>query len=77
MRDAAGARERDRAGAVRRHLAFHVMPGGGADEAAGLLRKQVGDRARVVALDRLAGEDHGAAIDGTRARRRHRSSSRR
>ena len=60
------ARERDGARAVRRQLAFHVMAGGGADEAAGLLREQVRDGARIVALDGLAGQDHGAAIDATR-----------
>ena len=47
QRRAVAARERDRAGAVRRHLAFHVVPGRGADELAGLLREQVGDRARI------------------------------
>ena len=63
QRDAVTARHRDRAGAVRRHLAFHVMPGRGADELAGFLREQVGDGARIGALDRLAGQDHGAGID--------------
>ena len=62
------ARQRDGARAVRRHLAFHVMAGGGADETAGLLGEQVGDGARVVALDRFAGEDHGAASRCRRAR---------
>ena len=39
------------------------MPGGGADELAGLLGEQVGDGARVLALNRLAGEDNGAGVD--------------
>ncbi len=39
------------------------MPGGGADELAGFLGEQVGDGAGVRALDRLAGEDHGAGVD--------------
>ncbi len=63
QRLAVAARQRDRARAVRRHLAFHVVAGGGADELAGLLRKEVGDGARVRALDRLAGKDHGATVD--------------
>ena len=63
QRRVVAARERDGAGAVRRHLAFHVVAGRGADELAGLLREQVGDGARVVALERLAGEDDGAAVD--------------
>ena len=57
------ARQRDGAGAVRRHLAFHVVAGRGADEPAGFLREQIGDRARIVPLDRLAGEDDRAAVD--------------
>ena len=60
---AVAVRHRDGAGAVRRHLAFHVMAGGGADEGSGHFREQLGDGARVVPLDRLAGEDHGAGID--------------
>ena len=60
---AVAARERHRAGAVGRELALHVVPGRGADELAGLLREQVGDGARVAALDRLAGEDDRAAVD--------------
>ena len=57
------ARHRHGAGAVRGHLAFHVMAGGGADELAGHFREQLGDGARVVPLDRLAGQDDGAGID--------------
>ena len=60
---AVAARHRDGAGAVRRHLAFHVMAGGGADERSGHFREQFGDGARVVPLDRLAGQDHGAGVD--------------
>src|SRR5262249_60015758 len=56
------AREGDRARAVRGKLALHVMAGRGADEAAGLLGEQVGDGTGVLALDGLAGEDHGAAV---------------
>ena len=63
QRRVVAARQRDGTGAVRRHLAFHVMAGRGAHELAGLLRKQVGDGAGVVALEGLAGEDDGAAVD--------------
>jgi hypothetical protein len=45
------------------HLAFHVMSGRGADELAGLLRKQLGDCARIAPLERLTGQDHGATVD--------------
>ena len=57
------ARERDGAGAVRGHLAFHMVAGRGADELSGLLGKELGDGVRVAALERLAGEDHRAAVD--------------
>src|SRR6185436_725664 len=57
------ARERDGARAVGGHLAFHMMAGRGADELAGLLRKQLGDCACVAPLERLAGQDDGAAVD--------------
>ena len=40
-----------------------MVPGRGTDEATGFLGEQVGDGARVAALDRFAGEDHGAAVD--------------
>ena len=63
QRRVVAARERDGARAVRRHLAFHVMSGRGTDELAGFLRKQVGDGAGVAALERLAGQDDGAAVD--------------
>ena len=69
--------KRDGAGAVRRQLAFHVVAGRGADELAGFLGEQVGDGARIVPLDRLAGEDDRAAVDIGRARGRHIDSSRR
>ena len=39
------------------------MAGAGADEFSGLRGEQFVDGARVLALDRLAGEDHGAAVD--------------
>ena len=39
------------------------MSGRGADELAGLLGKQLGDRACVAPLERLAGQDDGAAVD--------------
>ncbi len=60
---AIAARHRDGAGAVRRHLAFHMVAGGGADERSGYLRKQFGNRACVMPLDRLAGQDDGAGVD--------------
>src|SRR5229473_2585690 len=63
QRGIAAARQRDGARAVRRHLAFHVVAGGGADELAGLLGEQIGDGARIAALERLPGQDDGAAID--------------
>ena len=58
-------------------LALHMVPGRGADELAGLLREQVGDGARVAALDGLAGEDDRAAVDLVAFDARHRRSSRR
>ena len=71
------ARQRDGARAVRGQLAFHVMARRGADELAGFLGKQVGDGARVVALDGFAGQDHGAASRCRPARSPHRHSNRR
>ena len=68
--DARGAR------AVGRQHRLHVMAGGGADEVAALLGQQAGDRLRVVAPQRLAGQDHHAGVDvlgverGLRDRRR-------
>ena len=56
-------RQPHRARAVRRQQAFELVAGGGADEFAGLLGEELVDRARILALDRLAGEDHGAAVD--------------
>ncbi len=60
------------AGAERRQERFHVMPGGGADELAALLGQDAGDALRVLAPQRLAGQDHGAGIDivGMQARAR-------
>ena len=52
-----------RAGAVGREHQLHVMAGGGADEIAALLRQQLGDALRVLAPQRLAGEDHRAGVD--------------
>ena len=43
--------------------AFQFMAGCSADELAGLLGEQFVDGAGIGALDRLAGEDDGAAID--------------
>ena len=54
------------AGAMRRHLAFHVVAGRGADEPARLFRKQIGNGARVAPLERLAGQNDGAAVDARR-----------
>jgi hypothetical protein len=39
------------------------MTSRGADEGAGDFREQIGDGARVVALDGFAGEDHRTGID--------------
>ena len=44
------ARKRNRARPVRRHLAFHVMSGRGADELAGFLGKEVSNGASVAPL---------------------------
>ena len=55
--DARGAR------AVGRQHRFHVMAGGGGDEFAALLRQDLGDALRVLAAQRLAGEDHHAGVD--------------
>src|SRR5258705_83592 len=43
--------------------AFELVAGRGADELAGLGGEQLVDRLRVLLLDRLAGQDHGAAVD--------------
>ena len=64
------------AGAVGREHRFHVMAGGGGDEFAALLRKDRGDALRVLAPQRLAGENDDAGVDvvgmqiGGRRRRR-------
>src|SRR5260221_4898596 len=42
---------------------FHVVAGGGADELAADLGQQLADRLRVLAPQRLAGEDHRAGVD--------------
>ena len=52
-----------RAGAVGREHRLHVMAGGGADELAALLGEQLRRCLRVLAPQRLAGEDHGAGVD--------------
>src|SRR5256885_132933 len=49
--------------AVRREHRFHVVAGGGADELAAHLGEQLADRLRVLAPQRLPGEDHPAGID--------------
>ena len=59
----ADVRQCDRARAVRRQLALHVMAGRGANEPAGLLREQLGNGARIAPLDGFAGQDHGAGVD--------------
>ncbi len=56
-------RQRHRAGAVRGEPAFELVAGGGADELAGFRGEQLVDGAGIGALDRLAGEDDGAAVD--------------
>ncbi len=48
---------------MRGEAGFELMAGAGADEFARLRGKQLIDRARVLALDRLASEDHRAAVD--------------
>ncbi len=55
--------ELHRAGAMGRERAFELVAGGGADELAGLCGEQFVDRLGVLALDRLAGEDHRTAVD--------------
>src|SRR5262249_60280576 len=44
-------------------LAFRVVGGRGGDELAGFLGKEIRDGARVAALERLAGQNDGAAVD--------------
>ena len=51
------------AGAVGGQHRFHVMAGGGGDEFAALLGQDRGDALRVLAPQRLAGEDDHAGID--------------
>ena len=65
MQDAgvAGFGQRHRAGSVRGEAAFELVAGRGADEFAGFAGKKLVDGAGIFALDRLAGEDDGAAID--------------
>ena len=55
-----------RAGAVRREHRLHMVAGGGAHELAADLREHVGNRLRVLAPKRLAGEDHGSGVDVVR-----------
>src|SRR5246127_4372476 len=57
------ARERDGARSMGCHLAFHVVAGRGADEFAGFLGEEIRDGACVAALERLAGQNDGAAVD--------------
>ena len=57
VRHARGAR------AIGREHRLHVVAGGGADEFAALVGQQAGDRLRVLAPQRLAGEDHDAGVD--------------
>ena len=54
------------AGAIGRQHRLHVMAGGGADELAALLRQHSGDRLRVVASQRFAGQDHHAGVNVVR-----------
>ena len=61
--DAARFRQRHRARAVRRQPRFELVAGAGADEFPRLRGEELVDGARVLALDRLAGEDHRAAVD--------------
>jgi len=71
----AARRARPRPEPFARELALHVVPGrGGRRKAAGFLGEEVGDGARAfAALDRFAGEDHGAAVDVGRASRGRRN----
>ena len=48
---------------MRGQNAFQFVAGRGADELAGFGREDFVDGARVLALDRFAGQDHGAAVD--------------
>ena len=57
MRHLRGAR------AIGRQHRLHVVPGGGGDEIAALLRQQAGDGLGILAPQRLAGEDHHAGVD--------------
>ena len=57
------AREGDGARAMGGEGAFELVASGGADEFAGLFGEEFVDGAGVLALDRLAGEDHRAAVD--------------
>src|ERR1700722_11294905 len=57
------ARQLDRARAMRREPAFENMARRRANELARFVGEQLVDRARVLPLDRFAGQDHRAAID--------------
>ena len=52
----------DRARAVRGQQGFQVMARRGADELPGFLGEYLGDRSRILPLERLAGQDDGSAI---------------
>jgi hypothetical protein len=56
------------AGAIRREHRFHVVSGGGADELAAELGKQLADRLRILAPQRFAGQDHRAGVDVVRVK---------
>src|SRR5262245_39323026 len=56
-------RQLRRTRAVGRQHRLHVVPGGGGDEIAALLRQQGGDRLGILAAQRLAGEDDHAGVD--------------
>src|SRR5215831_20531370 len=56
-------RKRSRAGSVSGQNAFELVAGGGADEFTRFSGEDFVDRAGIFSFDRLAGEDHGAAVD--------------
>src|SRR6516225_8894225 len=68
--NAAAFRQRHGARAVRGKPSFELVAGAGADEFASLRRKQFIHGARVAPFDRLAREDHSAAVDRVAAKAR-------